>query len=200
MRTAAFVSAMVVAMILDGARWANAVEGLIRHYGNFAEDSETAVQDLSGRGNDGTTHGAKLVKGVTGTALYFEDGNYVSFGSPADFKFTDKVTLTAWVYLTDIAEGDHSLIVGRQPHKIRPLRACGRAEALYQIPPVFPRTGPRTIRLCGDVDDHQRRNRHVGHNRTLDLEEKKGIDGAKTCRSALSDEETLQRHHYATSI
>ena len=90
--------------------------GLVGHYADFDRGSETTVLDRSGRGNDGTTDGATLIKGREGAALYFGEGSSVSFGRPADFEFADAATITAWVYLTDLAEGDHSLIVGRRPH------------------------------------------------------------------------------------
>ncbi len=108
---------MACVLVLSVGLSASAGEkGLIGHY-TFGEGSETVLRDISGNGNDGKTNGAKLVKGATGSALYFEDGNSVSFGPAPQFEFTNAVTLTAWFYQTDIIGRDHALIVGRKPHK-----------------------------------------------------------------------------------
>ena len=107
---------MACVLVLSVGLSASAKEkGLIGHY-TFGEGSETVLRDESGNGNDGKTQGAKLVKGAAGSALYFQDGNSVSFGPAPKLNFTNAVTFTAWVYLTDIIEGDHALIVGRKPH------------------------------------------------------------------------------------
>ena len=44
---------------------ATAEVGLVGYYGNFDESSEAAVQDLSGRGNNGNPNGARLIRGAS---------------------------------------------------------------------------------------------------------------------------------------
>ncbi len=115
---------MVMACVLAlsvGLSAAAKEKGLVGHY-TFGEGSESLLRDMSGNGNDGKTKGAKLVKGAAGSALYFKDGDSVSFGRAPALEFTNAVTLTAWAYLTDIIEGDHALVVGRKPH------SCGLCE------------------------------------------------------------------------
>ncbi len=121
---------MACALILVlGSAARAAQEGLVGHY-TFGAGAEAVLRDMSGRGNDGTTHGVRLIKGAAGTAMYFKKGDYISFGSRPDFNFTQQVTLTAWVYLTDIAQDDHALIVGRQPHTFG---LCEHVNAPYAL-------------------------------------------------------------------
>ena len=123
--------AMLWASLASSAHSEHVMNGLVGHYAEFDERSEATIRDRSGRGNHGTTQGATLLRGAKGTALYFDEGDRVSFGRPADFEFADAVTIAAWVYLTDLAERDHSLIVGRRPHGFGLCQHVGAPYALW---------------------------------------------------------------------
>jgi len=62
----------------------------------FDETSGTAAADTSGNGHNGTIAGATRVSGVSGNALSFVPGSYVSLGNDASLDPLN-FTITAWV-------------------------------------------------------------------------------------------------------
>lgn len=74
------------------------VENSLVGYWNFDEDSGGVASDLSGNGNDGTIHGAKLVDGKHGKALSINGvDDYVEVSDSASFDLGDAMTLITWI-------------------------------------------------------------------------------------------------------
>ena len=81
------------------------LENSLVGYWNFDEDSGDIASDVSGNGNDGTIHGAKLVDGKYGTALEFDGkDDYVHIPNSKtlqDLTESD-FTFEAWVKPSDV--------------------------------------------------------------------------------------------------
>jgi hypothetical protein len=81
------------------------LENSLAGYWNFDEDTGGVATDLSGNGNDGTIHGAKLVDGRCGTALSFDGvDDYIEVLTLED-SHTSDWTEEAWIKTTDLSAG-----------------------------------------------------------------------------------------------
>ncbi|MBI3922860.1 MAG: hypothetical protein HY318_15675 [Armatimonadetes bacterium] len=74
-----------------------AQNGLVADY-TFSEGSGTALNDVSGNGNDGVIHGARWVKAGSGHALYFNGkDSYVDCGQGPALDLRTAGSIEAWV-------------------------------------------------------------------------------------------------------
>jgi len=74
-------------------------KGLVAYY-SFDDIHDDVLPDDSGNGNDGVIYGAKVVDGIKGKALYFEEGDGVKLPhTVVDGK--DTLTLIFWVRTID---------------------------------------------------------------------------------------------------
>ena len=72
-------------------------------YFSFDKIEGDKVPDLSGNGNDGTIHGAKVVDGKYGKALEFDGKNaYVEVPANPTLDISDGITLMAWIFKPEI--------------------------------------------------------------------------------------------------
>jgi len=66
---------------------------------HFNENTGIIAYDSSGRGNNGTIHGASWTSGRSGAALSFDGVNdYVDCGNDSSLNPTDEITVEAWIY------------------------------------------------------------------------------------------------------
>ncbi|MCX6257462.1 MAG: FG-GAP-like repeat-containing protein [Bacteroidia bacterium] len=78
------------------------------------------ANDQSGNGNDGTVYGASLTNdrfNNQNSAYSFSgNGDYILVADPvpADLQIQNEITLSAWIFVTDIPYGDLGLIAGSQ--------------------------------------------------------------------------------------
>ncbi len=74
-------------------------------YWNMNEGSGTLVQDLSGKGNNGTVNGAIWIAGKYGNALSFDGTkpDYVKVNNSISLQVTGDLTLSCWVYFNTLA-------------------------------------------------------------------------------------------------
>ena len=74
------------------------LENSLVGYWNFDEDSGDVASDVSGNGNDGTIHGAKLVDGKYGMALEFDGkDDYVEAPFPTQLIGDKPFTVSFWM-------------------------------------------------------------------------------------------------------
>lgn len=73
-------------------------DGLLARY-TFEEGAGPVLKDHGGNGYDGAIHGAKWVKGSSGYALSFQQGDYVDLGTNSDFNLPGDRAIAAWVKL-----------------------------------------------------------------------------------------------------
>lgn len=84
---------------------ATAIENSLVGYWSFDEDSGDVASDLSGNGNDGTIHGAKLVDGKYGMALEFDgkdDYIHIPNSKILEDLTESSFTLEAWAKPLDV--------------------------------------------------------------------------------------------------
>jgi len=107
MNRSVFVSVLVAVFVmvgLVGSATAASGEVLILH---FDEGSGTIAKDESGRGNDGTIHGATWTTGISGKALQFDGvDDYVDCGNDASLNIIGDMSIEAWVYYSGSEYGD----------------------------------------------------------------------------------------------
>jgi len=98
------VVSLVVALAL-GLMVTSTYAGLVGHW-KFDEGAGATARDSSGKGNDGTIHGAGWGDGKYGQALHFNGAdNYVEVPTSDSLEMDDKVTVSAWINWTDAGDG-----------------------------------------------------------------------------------------------
>ena len=95
-------------LLFSGIREVSAEEGLVLH---FAFDRQGGmVNDLSGKGNNGTLLGSpKSVKGRLGKAAQFAGKEYISCGSDESLSLSKVISIECWAKL-DKLEGRQDLV------------------------------------------------------------------------------------------
>ncbi|MGH9844866.1 MAG: LamG-like jellyroll fold domain-containing protein [Blastocatellia bacterium] len=90
--------------------------GLVGHW-KLDETSGTTAADSSGNGLTGTlTNGPSWVAGKVGNGLSFDGVNdYVNLGNPTHLRFTDAITLSAWVKIDTFTNSGRIITKGGQP-------------------------------------------------------------------------------------
>ncbi len=93
------------------------VKGLVAYY-TFDETPGVVVKDLSGNGLDGAiVGGAEWTEGVNGGAILLNGvDSYVDLGVSPAFDIKDEITLAAWVFPMDVANGEENEWIAKGDH------------------------------------------------------------------------------------
>ncbi|MHA1993619.1 MAG: LamG domain-containing protein [Candidatus Hodarchaeales archaeon] len=86
----------------------NSSEELILHL-TFDEGFGNIVYDHSDKGNDGIIYDASWIEGIKGTALEFEQGNWVNCGNDTSFNI-EIFTIEAWIYIYGTTGSWHQIL------------------------------------------------------------------------------------------
>ncbi len=86
----------------------NSSEELILHL-TFDEGFGNIVYDHSDKGNDGIIYDSSWIEGIKGTALEFEQGNWVNCGNDTNFN-VEIFTIEAWIYIYGTTGSWHQIL------------------------------------------------------------------------------------------
>lgn len=78
-------------------------------------DGKDALTDKSGQNQNGTNYGADVTSGRIGQAMSFNgSSDYISFGANALYALANDVSVSAWVYVTDMDASRRGPIVSKR--------------------------------------------------------------------------------------